>query len=420
MKRNVMLFVLVLAVLAAAPAFAAAPFGWFGGILGAVDNAGSGVIPVAGWALDDNGVQNVDILVDGNVVGRAVYGMAWEGVAARYPNFPDSALPGFGFLLDSTHFPNGHHTVQPRVRSRAGEVALLEPRVIRFTNNEAILLPFGNIDFPREHAELRGTCNLDQDAPRRYSVITGYALDVGINDLDTGIAYVQLYIDHALAIDPVVGAVYDTDLGCGFSSKTGGLTNCYGLRRQDVERQYPGLKDSPHSGFRFVLDIGNLVTSPFPGVDPEYSQGAHILTIRAADHANQVRNIAEIPVTFSCDQDNQNENSFGDIDAPARGFVYSGVIQATGWALDWEGVSQVFVLVDGNLAGVASYGIPRPDVGDLTFYPGYPNVSAPGWRFALDTRQYSNGEHFLDAVVLDTAGIHTYIGRRRFVIGNDQ
>ena len=413
MKRNVILLVLVLAVLAVAPAFAAAPFGWFGGILGAVDNAGTGVIPVAGWALDDNGVQNVDILVDGNVVGRAVYGMAWEGVAARYPNFPDSALPGFGFLLDSTHFPNGHHTVQPRVRSRAGEVALLEPRVIRFTNNEAILLPFGNIDFPKEHAELRGTCNFVPNAPRRFSVITGYALDAGLNDLDTGVAYVQLYIDHAL--------VADTDLDCGFFDVTGGLTDCYGLRRLDVERQYPGLKDSPHSGFRFVLDVGALVASPLPGeVDAPFNQGAHILTIRAADHANQVRNVAEIPVTFSCDQNNQNESSFGDIDAPARGFVYSGVIQATGWALDWEGVSQVQVLVDGSFAGVASYGIPRPDVGDLTFYPGYLNVSAPGWRFALDTRQFSNGEHFLDVVVVDKAGIHTIIGRRRFVIGNDQ
>jgi len=411
MKRNVILFVLALAVLAAAPAFAAAPFGWFGGVLGAVDNAGSGVIPVAGWALDDNGVQNVDILVDGAVVGRAFYGMAWEGVAARYPNFPDSALPGFGLLLDSTHFPNGRHTVQPRVRSRAGEVALLEPRVIQFTNNESLLLPFGTIEFPKPHAELRGNCDLTS-SKRRFSVISGYALDAGLTDLDTGVAYVQLYVDHAL--------VSDTDLDCGSFDLRGGLTNCYGLRRQDVERQFPGLKDSPHSGFRFVLDVGALVTSPEPGVvDAPFNQGAHILTVRAGDHADPVRNVAEIPVTFFCDQNNRNESSFGDIDVPARGFVYSGVIQTTGWALDWEGVKTVFIQVDGNLVGAATFGIPRPDVGELAFHPGYPNSPAPGWRFALDTRQFSNGEHFLDVVVLDNADIHTIIGRRRFIIGND-
>ncbi|MFY9819732.1 MAG: hypothetical protein WAM82_00010 [Thermoanaerobaculia bacterium] len=417
MKRKVILSVLGGALLSLVPAFAAAPFGWFGGVLGAVDNGGSGIIPLAGWALDDNGVQSVDIIVDGSVVGRAFYGMAWEGVAARYPNFPDSALPGFGYFLDTSHYLNGLHTVQPRVRSRAGEVALLEPRVIQFTNNEATLLPFGAIDFPKAQAELRGTCNFNFDAPRRYSVIYGWALDAGTTPQDYGVGYVQLLIDRAVA--------YDSDLDCVFNNTTpppngtGGLTECYGLLRPDIERQYPSLKDSPHSGFRFVLDIGALVADPGPGFDPVYNQGAHILTIRAGDHANNARNIAEIPVTFTCDQDNSNESSFGDIDVPRNGLIYSGVMTTTGWALDFDGVSQVFILVDGNFVGTAFYGIPRPDVTDLTFYPGYPNVSAPGWQFSFDTHQFSNGEHSLDVVVRDTPGFHTYIGKRRFVIGND-
>jgi len=300
--------------------------------------------------------------------------------------------------------------VQPRVRSRAGEVSLLEPRPIQFTNNEATLLPFGAIDFPKAQAELRGTCDLTT-AARRYSVVYGYALDAGNTPQDYGVGYVQLLIDHAVYAD--------SDLDCFFNSVTGGLTQCYGLFRQDVERQYPSLKDSPHSGFRFVLDIGALLADPGPGFDPVYNPGAHILTIRAGDHADNARNIAEIPVTFSCDQDNSNENSFGNIDVPRNGLIYSGVMTTTGWALDHEGVKQVFILVDGNFVGTAFYGIPRPDVGDLAFYPGYPNLSAPGWQFSFDTHQFSNGEHSLDVVVLDTPGVHTFIGKRRFVIGND-
>jgi hypothetical protein len=341
--------------------------------------------------------------------------MSWEGVAARYPNFPDSALPGFGYLLDTSHYLNGLHTVQPRVRSRAGEVALLEPRVIQFTNNEAVLEPFGAIDFPKAQAELRGTCNFNQQAPRRFSVIYGWALDAGVTEDDYGIGYVQLLIDRAV--------LFDTDLDCTFDGSpngTGGLTNCYGLLRQDIEKQYPSLKDSPHSGFRFVLDIGALVTKPGPDFDPPYNQGAHVLTIRAGDRANQARDIAEIPVTFACDQNNSNENSFGNIDVPRNGLIYSGTMTTTGWALDWEGVKQVFILVDGNFVGTANFGIPRPDVTDLSFYPGYPNVSAPGWQFSFDTHQFSDGEHSLDVVVLDTPGFHTYIGKRRFVIGNGQ
>lgn len=413
MKRKVILSVLAGVLLSVAPTLAAAPFGWFGGVLGAVDNGGSAIIPVAGWALDDNGVQSVDILVDGAVVGRAVYGMAWEGVSARYPNFPDSVLPGFGYLLDTSHYLNGLHTVQPRVRSKAGEVALLEPRVIQFTNNEATMLPFGAIDFPKAQAELRGTCNFNQ-VQRRYSVIYGYALDAGNTPQDYGVGYVQLLVDRAI--------VADSDLDCTFDGRpngTGGLTQCYGLLRQDIEKQYPSLKDSPHSGFRFVLDIGAMVTPPGGGFDAPYSQGGHILTIRAGDHANNARNIAEIPVTFTCDQNSSNEASFGDIDVPRNGLIYTNVMTTTGWALDWEGVKQVFILVDGNFVGVANFGFPRPDVTDLTFYPGYPNISAPGWQFSFDTHQFSNGEHSLDVVVLDTPGFHTYIGKRRFVIGND-
>jgi hypothetical protein len=365
----------------------------------------------------------VDIIVDGSVVGRAVYGMAWEGVSARYPGFPDSVLPGFGYLLDTSHYLNGVHIVQPRVRSRAGEVSLLEPRPIQFTNNEAVMLPFGAIDFPKAQAELRGTCNFDPAAHRRYSVVAGWALDAGVTPQDTGVGYVQLLIDRAV--------FYDSDLDCTFDGSvngTGGLTDCYGLLRQDIERQYPSLKDSPHSGFRFVLDIGALVADPGPGFDPIYNQGAHLLTIRAGDHANNARNIAEIPVTFSCDQNIpntpnlSNENSFGDIDVPRNGHIYSGIMTTTGWALDFEGVKAVFILVDGNFVGTAVYGIPRPDVGELAFYAGYPNLAAPGWQFSFDTHLFSNGEHSLDVVVLDKSaapGINVYIGKRRFVIGND-
>src|SRR5258707_2070004 len=92
MKRKVILSVLAGFLLAVAPGLAAAPFGWFGGVLGAVDNGGSGIIPVAGWALDDSGVQNVDILVDGAIVGRAGFGMARQGVAPRYPGVSGSAV----------------------------------------------------------------------------------------------------------------------------------------------------------------------------------------------------------------------------------------------------------------------------------------------------------------------------------------
>lgn len=412
MKRNVFLSALLSAVgvvlLASAPALAAPPFGSFGGIVGG-GNAGSGPLPLHGWALDDNGIQAVDILVDGRVAGRAHYGRARAGVTARFPNFPNSALPGFGFELDTTRYLNGLHSVAVRIRSLAGEVVTLPARTIQFSNVEHVLAPFGTIEFPRPQAEMRGTCDF-VSPQRRFSVVSGYALDAGTQDDDSGVAFVELLIDRAV--------LWRSDLDCEFENTLGGPVNCYGIRRLDVERNFPGLKDSPHAGFRFLLDVGALVTD-FPPAQAPYNQGGHVITIRAGDHANSVRNIAEIPVTFSCDQNLPNESSVGDIDLTLRGLLYHGVIQVTGWALDWEGVLSVQILVDGNLIGNASYGsIPRPDVVALSFYPGYINLPLPGWRFDLDTRLFQNGEHFLDVIVTDAHGVTTYIGRRRFVINN--
>jgi hypothetical protein len=407
MKRNVFLSAFAAVLLASVPAWAAPPFGSFGGIVGG-GNAGSGVIPLHGWALDDNGIQAVDVLVDGLVAGRANYGRARAGVTARFPSYPDSALPGYAFELDTTHYLNGLHSVAIRIRSRAGEVVTLPAKRFDFSNVEHNLAPFGGIDFPKSQAELRGNCNL-ASPNRRFSVVAGWALDAGTQEDDSGIAYVELLIDRAVALR--------SDLDCTFDSVLGGQTDCYGVRRLDVERNFPGLKDSPHAGYRFVLDIGALVTA-FPPAEPPFNQGAHLITIRAGDVANQVRNIAEIPVTFACDQNLQNENSFGDIDLPLRGLLYNGVIQVTGWALDWEGVASVQILVDGHAIGNATYGIPRPDVLELSFHPGFINSPAPGWRFNLDTRQFENGEHFLDVIVTDARGVTTYIGKRRFVINN--
>jgi N-acetylmuramoyl-L-alanine amidase len=406
MKRNVILScVLAMALLAAVPAMAAPPFGSFGGIVTG-GNSGAGVLPLHGWALDDNGIQAVDILVDGVVVGRANYGRARAGVTARYPGFPDSALPGWGFELDTSRFLNGQHTVTVRIRSKAGEVVNLAPRRFEFLNTEHNLKPFGKIEFPHAQAELRGNCDL-ASPNRRYSVIAGYALDVGVTEEDTGIGYVELLIDRAV--------VWRSDLHCANIPETGGLTNCYGIRRVDIERIFPGLKDSTHSGFRFVLDIGDLVTA-FPPAQPPFLQGHHVLTVRAGDHASQTSNIAEIPVTFSCDQNNANENSFGVIDLPRTGLLYNGTIPATGWALDWEGINTVQVLVDGKLAGNATLGFPRSE--PAFFYPGYPESLIAGWQFFLNTRNYENGEHFIDVIVIDDFGATTFVGRRRIVINN--
>jgi hypothetical protein len=86
----------------------------------------SGIVSVAGWALDDSAVSRVDVYVDGVVAGTATYGGSRPDVANDFPHAP--AAIGFNFSLDTTFYPNGPHTIEVRASDTSGNVAVI-PRV---------------------------------------------------------------------------------------------------------------------------------------------------------------------------------------------------------------------------------------------------------------------------------------------------
>lgn len=402
MKRTIFTLGFVAALLAATatPVLADLPFGSFGGQQGG-GNGAAGVVGLFGWALDDNGIEAVDVYVDGVIAGRALYGRARPGVTQAFPGLPDSALPGWSIRLDTTRYANGLHTVTPQAISDTGERVWLNSVVFEFLNTTHNLVPFGAIDLPLPNTELYGSCDPDQVVNRRLNVISGYALDVGIEIGDTGVGYVELLID---------GTIYaNTRLDCRFSPAAGGLTDCYGLRRLDVERAFPTVRDAPHSGFRFVIDIGRLL-------EVGYVPGFHVLSIRSGDVNANSAEIAEVPVTFLCDDFLPNEGSFGAVDLPVDGLIFQGTADFTGFALDWEGVNRVLIFVDGFEIGEATYGLPRPVVSSL--YPGYPDAGFPGWSFSLDSTGLANGGHQMQVIVVDELAATTLIGERSFVVDN--
>ncbi|MEM7052329.1 MAG: Ig-like domain-containing protein [Acidobacteriota bacterium] len=401
MRRNIVTLGWILcSLMLVSPALAQEPFGSFGGRSDG-GNGAAGIVGMFGWALDDDGVAAVDFYVDGVIDGRALYGRHRPGVEAAYPGFPDSATAGFSYSLDTTRYPNGLHTVTPQVISTTGQRKWLNSRVFDFNNTTHNLVPFGSIDSPLPNTELFGNCDL-ADPQRRYSVVTGFGLDAGIEIGDSGIGYVELLID---------GSIFaNSRTDCRYIPETGGLTNCYGLRRLDVERVFPSVRDAPHSGFRFVLDLGFLIE------ELQYVEGFHVLSIRAGDVAGQVAEIAELPVTFLCDDRVGNEGAFGAIDLPEIGLTFSGAIEFTGWALDWQGVSNVAVWVDGQFQGNAVTGLPRPGVSSQ--FPGFPESDFPGWSFSLDSTGLSNGFHNFQVIVTDDLGATTMIGERSFTVDN--
>ncbi len=371
------------------------PFGSFDGqVTGG--NAVSGIATLVGWALDDVGVAAVDVLVDGFVAGRAQYEVSRPEVSAVFPGYPNTALPGWVFRLDTTRFLNGEHSVTGRVIDTDGQAVELSPKVFLFTNLTHNLKPFGIIDFPNAHATLGGTCDNPGATNRIYSVVDGWVLDAGVENNDHGVGYVELMVDGTV--------IANSRRDCFHSPVFGGFTNCYGVFRPDVQENYPTLKDSPNAGFRFVLDVGALV-------DFGYAEGSHVLTIRSGDQDSQVNNVDAVNVNFLCNNGNIDNPSIGAVN-PSDDILTVGVTQLSGFALDREGVETVTLLIDGSITGNATYGFPDPAVTQR--YPGYPDSMAPGWIFDVSVLGLSDGVHSALVVVTDTTGESTVVGQQDF------
>ena len=74
------------------------------------------------------------ILIDGQFVSNATYGFARPGVTLLYPSFPNSNLPGYQYLLDTTALTNGPHTVGVEVQDNLGTRTLIGERHFQVFN----------------------------------------------------------------------------------------------------------------------------------------------------------------------------------------------------------------------------------------------------------------------------------------------
>jgi N-acetylmuramoyl-L-alanine amidase len=361
----------------------------------------TGISPMTGWVVAVNGVQRVQILVDDVAAMDAHYGQNRPGISSVVPGFPGGDRVGFGALVDTARFTNGVHRVNVLVTTNDGRQTLLNERRLTFNNSTHLLVPFGALFSPPENANLIGRCDVNFPI-RHLTAFTGFALDTGVEVGHRGVGFVELLVD---------GVIYaNTRRDCHLEVAAGGLTDCYGITQNATTKLYPTLADTPNSGYRFVLDIGEMITTL------GLALGQHDIIIRAGDISGQQTNIAEIPVNFYCAEDFTNLDSFGDIVVGEGPFIVSGTVNVNGWALDFEGVSLVRVLVDGIFRANATYGFAKPPTTML--HPSFPNSALPGWQYLLDTTTLTNGDHTLGIEVQDLFGTRTFIGERRFRVLN--
>lgn len=420
------------------------PFGYID-IPGPVGLEGAnGSFPVAGWALDDVDVDHIDFLMDGQIVagavGRgepstAIYGTTRPDVQAAFPDVANSLYTGFSANIDTTKLLDGIHVLSVRVTDSEGFSNDLGTRRVQVINNGQNLGPFGRIDSPLDKASLFCGTTIETDvfpspctpelcgtSIEVVNIVNGWALDVGAR-LDEGqVSYVELLLDGQIIANT------RNPLTCVQVGQA--LTNCYGLNRPDVARSYSGYVNADNAGFSFSFSLLRLSGDPsgligiyLPvgnGSDARLvgftGAGKHTLVVRAGDEEETVTQFGAISVDILCDQNNSDQPAFGYIDTPANYQFINGIFDVFGWAYDFQGVSSVEVDVDGQVVGVAAYGLARPDVPQND--PRVPNQSV-GLSFFLDTTKLSNSEHDISVYVIDRRGNRSEIGRRKCVVDNN-
>ena len=100
--------------------------------IGAVDTPNEEAIVdtsvhIAGWALDQSGIERVEVRIDGRSYA-ARYGLARSDVAAVKPGFPDSAAAGFEFNGDFPDLDPVRHVVSVVAVDRVGHETVIASR----------------------------------------------------------------------------------------------------------------------------------------------------------------------------------------------------------------------------------------------------------------------------------------------------
>jgi hypothetical protein len=98
----------------------------------------SGTILNWAWALSVNGIEEdgstLAVYIDGNFVGRPVYGGYRSDVATLFPGYPNSNGAVGYFVLDTTLYANGIHTVAWGVIDKAGQARGIGSRYFTIAN----------------------------------------------------------------------------------------------------------------------------------------------------------------------------------------------------------------------------------------------------------------------------------------------
>jgi N-acetylmuramoyl-L-alanine amidase len=409
----------------------------------------SGPFPVIGWVLDDRGVRqravgdlvlaDIEVLVDGRVVGQALYPLPRPDIANAYPDVPGAWFSGFQLTLDSTRFTNGLHTLAVRAWDEQGASRILAQRPIFISNHYGTSRPFGAIDWPPEGGVFYAKgCASPAFSQDEYDVtyhhidwVSGWVIDQNDNQQFEGVVAVELLLNEVSvkktdASDSSRGPRPNLAIGAPVSDPRNRVNaNVYGIYRPDVGRRYPTFTNALNSGFFFAIDTNYELFEKGrlrPGLNT-----IEILVHRRDPMAPHSK-IASRQVYVACDT-NGNVPTIGNLWEPSWHQPLRGLATLKGWAVDLNasagnfGITRLNFYVDGVLDGSLVLGdptlaMPSPDVRKQYPWLPSPYVDNAGFEYVLDTTKYTDGLHTIWVEAVDGLSFRGIFLQRQVVFDN--
>ena len=297
-------------------------------------------IKIRGWALDEYGVKEVRVYVDGKDLGTVPYGTNRPDVNNVYPGYPSGNNSGFDGTVDISNISAGDKKLAVKITSNDGTEKTIE-RTIKVVRLETRIC----LDEPSSGYTLTGNS----------LKIRGWALS------SVGIKEVRVYVDGK-------------DLG----------TVPYGTNRSDVNNVYPGYPSGNNPGFDGNVDLSNV------------EDGVKSLKVKISSNDG---NIQEIERKINI----QRLETRTCLDSPVTNEIVAGnTLKVRGWALSSSGVREVRAYIDGKDLGTVKYGTERKDVNNV--YPGYPSGNNPGFDGIIDISKVGSGDKTLVIKITENNG----------------
>jgi hypothetical protein len=205
------------------PGLTGAPFGYFetpgDGMTGI-----TGSIPVTGWALDDIGVNKVEIYLEQAkkpvFIGNAIFiEGARPDVEQAYPGCPFNYKAGWGYLMLTNFLPNqgnGTFTLYAVATDKEGNRFTLGTKTVTCDNANAVK-PFGAIDIPIQGGEASGKRFANwgwvlTPQPNRIP-IDGSTIEVWVSGVNLGHPNYNFYRSDIAGLFP---GYFNSDGACGY------------------------------------------------------------------------------------------------------------------------------------------------------------------------------------------------------------